>query len=684
MGNVEKFQESIIPGNYFLTKSMEFTRETVSGTLWYLKKYLVLYYNIFLSDGVSNEDGIRKIIDIFESFIDSLPEESKADATNFFFPEEVDIRNNYNKFVNFKGNRMFANKSEENEYMNIVKKYYFVYLMQIGGQSGVKRYIREHLYKENFSMEKIDDIISEYLNEHPEEDRYTVSQIRGDYHASLRNERQILWYYGFVHSKSTGSSDTEFSSLTPVGEASIRANYDEFRLIWEHQKLKMISQPVNILFSGIEGNTYADGQKFHINYSPYITILNYLYNRGTITKDEYQFIISRTNNNNMQILTENPKELLENLEKIKQYVILFDRASDLSPEDFDKELKKYILGIRDDLRKDYSKNTFGVCSYRNGIILNNKEHLEKILSVYNQVDKYKLNKYGDLFNLCENELKIKYTLQNRREAYNVNAKTKIQWDLYNIHIDKIIIISLILTEYLLNNNLNIEDINLKNEDIRRIKNKYTNLLEACSLSKMKDLTSMLKIVSTALANNELENINVQDDIYEYTYVNEYSTLNTSDLQEKIERVSKENIDISQERVRSIKLINLIRALYNSIYSNEQKLIKCECCGETTFLTSKDEAYLEYHHLLPFSIVDGPDHYINIYGICPDCHRRIHYGKEKLKEELYNKFDENNHLRKTIFERFKFLYCEKILKSYQLEYALAEHIIDEVQYNQILA
>lgn len=132
------------------------------------------------------------------------------------------------------------------------------------------------------------------------------------------------------------------------------------------------------------------------------------------------------------------------------------------------------------------------------------------------------------------------------------------------------------------------------------------------------------------------------------------------------------------------MINLIKALYNSIYSDEKKLIRCECCGETTFLTIKDEAYLEYHHLLPFNIVDGPDHYINIYGVCPDCHRRIHYGKEESKEEIYKNLDENNHLNKTILERFKFLYNKKILKSYQLEYALAEHIINELQYNKILA
>lgn len=682
---MEEFIRNIIPGNYFITKSMEFTRETVSGTLWYLKKYLVLYYNIFLNDGVSTEEGIRNIIEIFEKFIESLPEESKEDATKFFFPEEVDLRSNYNKFNHFKGNVMFANRAEENAYISTVKQYYFVYLMQIGGQAGVKRHIREHLYRNDFSMEKLEDIINEYLSTHPEI-RYDVNQIKNDYHAALRNERQILWYYGFVHSKSTGSSDTEFSSLTPVGEVAIKANYEEFKIIWEHQKIKMISQPVTVQFSKIENNPYADGEKFELNYSPYLTILSCLYNKLRISKEEYQFIISRTNETNKQSVMENIEQLVNQIANIKQQVQQFNRKGDIETEDFDKELKKYMIGIRDDIAKDYNKNLFGVCSFenRNGIILNKQETLEKILSVYNQIDKYKIKKYVELFKHCEQELRKKYTFQSNNENYSVNPRVKIRWDLYNIHIDKVIIIALILTNYILEKEINIEDINLRSEEIRTIKDRYKRLLESCNITKIKDLNSIIKIVSTAVANNELEEVSFEEEAYEYSYINEYTNLNATDLKEKIERVSRENVSLTEGRVRSTKLINLMRALYNSIYSDENKLIKCECCGNVTFLTPRDEAFLEYHHLLPFSIVDGPDHYINIYGICADCHSRLHHAKEDIKEQLYSHFDENNHLRKTILERFKFLRNERILKSYQLEYALAEHIINEDQYNEILA
>ena len=139
-----------------------------------------------------------------------------------------------------------------------------------------------------------------------------------------------------------------------------------------------------------------------------------------------------------------------------------------------------------------------------------------------------------------------------------------------------------------------------------------------------------------------------------------------------------------ERKRDGRIIGLLNSLYLANYSDEEHYVKCECCGTKTFIKQNDEPYLEYHHLIPFSIADGPDHYENIVGICPMCHRKIHHIKEDYKETLYDGFDENNHLNKTILQRLKDLYNQHILKSYQLEYALSERMINEDEYNLILA
>lgn len=51
--DTNEFLNGIIPGNYFITKSMELTKSQSSGTLWYTKKFIVLYYYIFLNNNIT-------------------------------------------------------------------------------------------------------------------------------------------------------------------------------------------------------------------------------------------------------------------------------------------------------------------------------------------------------------------------------------------------------------------------------------------------------------------------------------------------------------------------------------------------------------------------------------------------------------------------------------------------------
>lgn len=669
---MEEIINKFTPGNYFLTKSMEFTRDTSSGTLWYFKKYIVLYNYIFLNLAVDTIDGINNIINIFDNYINSMPEECKEDARKFFYPTEVSLKDNYNTYNHFKGNKVFQNRQEELNYINNVKKYYFVYLMQIGGQSGVKKHIRDHLYKADFTFDKLDEIINEYLVENPG-NNYGIGGIKSDYHASLRNERQILWYYGIVHSKSNGANDIEFCSLTPIGEMLVHANYNEFRLIWEHQKLKMISQPINVEINNLNN---VDSNLFKINMNPYVTILEILNIKGAFSKDEYQYIISRTNEENVNTIIEKFDIFKNNIDVIKRKVESWGRNSDVAPEDFGKELKKYLLGIRSDLTKDYGTNNFGLCSYGNSISISNDVVLDKVYLIYKQIGKYKKNKNLDLFIDCENELKKKYNDNN----YNIDRKSRINWDLYLMHIDTNIMTALIILDYMLENHKEINEVSINRDFLRMIKERFSLLLKCFNNGKKIDEQFIL--IRDLLESNRFESINdnisyIPDTI---TYVRD---INTSDLEEKIDNISNQGNYQIENRTRNMTLIALIKFLYQAKYIDSNKLIKCDCCGNYTFLTSRNEAYLEYHHLLPFSIVDGPDHYINIVGICPDCHRKMHFANEALKTELYSDFDKNNHLKQKIYERLVFLYKKHLLKSYQLEYAYTEKMINDEQYDSIM-
>ncbi|MBY7795370.1 HNH endonuclease [Vibrio fluvialis] len=65
---------------------------------------------------------------------------------------------------------------------------------------------------------------------------------------------------------------------------------------------------------------------------------------------------------------------------------------------------------------------------------------------------------------------------------------------------------------------------------------------------------------------------------------------------------------------------------------------CECCGEDApFKTSSGEPFLEVHHLI--RLMDNElDTVENCAGICPNCHRRLHYGEDRdtLTRELLGK------------------------------------------------
>ena len=85
MDIIKSFIENITPSNYFITKSMEISKVKSSGTLWYTKKFLVLYDAIFISKKIDKIDGIKEIRNNFENYINTLPESIKKEAEACFF-----------------------------------------------------------------------------------------------------------------------------------------------------------------------------------------------------------------------------------------------------------------------------------------------------------------------------------------------------------------------------------------------------------------------------------------------------------------------------------------------------------------------------------------------------------------------------------------------------------------------
>ena len=69
--------------------------------------------------------------------------------------------------------------------------------------------------------------------------------------------------------------------------------------------------------------------------------------------------------------------------------------------------------------------------------------------------------------------------------------------------------------------------------------------------------------------------------------------------------------------------------------------ECECCNlPAPFKTNDGRYFLEVHHLIP--LVDkGSDTVENCIGVCPNCHRMLHYGqnKESLRAKLIKLIEE---------------------------------------------
>jgi len=674
-----RFIDSIIPGNYFLTKSMELSKITTSGTLWYTKKFLVYYNQIFLSDNITVRRDVDFIRSIFEDYINSLPENIQENATNFFYSsnETADLRSDkFRLFDDFAGTKNFANVNERNDYYEMAKKYYFAFLMESGGQSGVNAYIKEKLYQTNFSFLQIDKIISDYYRNKS----YNHSQIKNDYMAFLRNERQILFYYGYFHSKSSGSNDKEFSSLTPIGELALKSNFYEFLAIWEHQKIKMISQPITIDIQNI-ANQNINYKKFKINTDPYLTILQWLLAKLNFSNEEYQYIVSRLHEPLSDIVEIN--NLVENIYTIKSKVQSFNRKADVANEDFQKELKKYLLGIRADFMLDEDSNPLSVCEQKTSTVkTTNSGLLNSLVKNYKILAKYKAEKYANLFERCQDEIRRQYKLGIKGEDYVIDGKIKIEWDMYNIHIELPIVLSTIIQIIQSSSTLQFQADSI-NDYADLMRKKLPNILKGIGLFAKQSLIKELKIFQNALETGNFEKyIKVEKSDYELA-VAKYQTDSAEDIKSKIDTESNmPTIIVDGNKKRNQTLIHLIRA-YNKKIFTQAGVLNCECCGDTSFVTFNDETYLEYHHLIPFSEYDGPDHYLNIYALCPTCHRKLHFIKQSYKRELYGQLSANNYISKTIVQRLIDLLLSKKLRSYHLEFLLADNAISQTEYNNVI-
>ena len=93
------------------------------------------------------------------------------------------------------------------------------------------------------------------------------------------------------------------------------------------------------------------------------------------------------------------------------------------------------------------------------------------------------------------------------------------------------------------------------------------------------------------------------------------------------KAASEKVSKSQTIVNTAVRSEAIR-----LYALKRSKGVCEGCSKPAPFKGKEGPFLEVHHLYRLSD-GGPDHPANVIALCPNCHRRIHHGRDGA---AYNK------------------------------------------------
>jgi 5-methylcytosine-specific restriction enzyme A len=116
---------------------------------------------------------------------------------------------------------------------------------------------------------------------------------------------------------------------------------------------------------------------------------------------------------------------------------------------------------------------------------------------------------------------------------------------------------------------------------------------------------------------------------------------TNDLAE-LRKIALDDVSLDSYKVQEKKQVVRKRSAAIKKYALLRSKGICEACHESApFETMDGNPYLEVHHLYRLSD-GGMDHPGNVAAICPNCHRRVHFGKDKS--------DYNNKLIKVVAEK----------------------------------
>jgi len=653
------------------------------GPHWYLKKTLVIWKYFLIDRRKITEETLKEIADVFQKFIDSIPDATiKETAEDYFFsPKDFRQPDTIIDFEKF-------NDGDQNQEMD-TRKVFITYLMGIGGQSCLKKFITEQFSEKNITITKIQKAIPK------EQERLkkikskcnglddSMKLVLSDYHAEIRNYRQLLSYRGIIPQQKDGYTLNEISKLCCNADSTL------IMAIWEHQKIiwRVDNPWIRRLRSDNpeqKYKTYEDFQDFKVNnYLGLILVLHELYLKdgkdAYISFEDYKFIISREVPFDIKTvvkkiydfrnLSQAEKEKIADAFNQRPKTRKFSKNKPKSgSEDFYKEVKNLIYGLSEYKFSPTTSIYNNLLKYNGGKLTINKPKLFEIFAEYLvNVQLYVDGKYGEfyekvaryvslkqideIYDKSKNEqykkilegIRKKY-LQNQSDELNAfYDKTLYGWNQYMTGIDDRLLIYAYASVLVLNNYDSIKNEKLFSKFVSNsISDDLVNIIgtEKSDLIKILEETihniigkqPFTEITYSSVSKNSNEDNNWID-----------KELQTNSMDSLRRKLAKSDSDLryghrqgKRERLRNTRMMRLVekQRLEEKIIMNKKRknypVQHCDGCG------NKFEKSPERHHMIPF-VLHGPDHSLNYAFLCKECHKI--FTHDEYSEEAKDKTDE---------------------------------------------
>ena len=185
--------------------------------------------------------------------------------------------------------------------------------------------------------------------------------------------------------------------------------------------------------------------------------------------------------------------------------------------------------------------------------------------------------------------------------------------------------------------LNLKEI-YENERLFNIKNKYKSNKDFEGAIRKKIQLNSKNSKTWNRKNDIFQNKEIGKGTWE---LKDKSICNLNIDRKEIEKIINDiDANMDQDQKWSIVNYKIFNRNKNLVYEvKERANNKCEYCLQETFKNKQDQNYLEAHHI-NFLSEGGKDQEDNLIALCPNCHRKAHFSKEKreFQQDLRNIVD----------------------------------------------